>query len=56
MYLLRILDTKVKILENIYKMLSESRMIHAMEMWGSDGEEKEIDKIHRIFWKQIVEL
>jgi hypothetical protein len=27
-----------------------------MEMWGSDGEEKEIDKIHRIFWKQIVEL
>jgi hypothetical protein len=40
MYLLRTLDTKVKMLENIYKMLSESRMIYAMVVWGSDGEKK----------------
>jgi hypothetical protein len=49
MYLVRTLDTKVKILENIYRMLSDSRMMHAMEEWGSDGKQKEIDKIHGIF-------
>jgi hypothetical protein len=54
MYLVRTLDTKVKTLENIYKMLSESRIIYAMEVWGSDGEEKEIDIINRIFWKQTI--
>jgi hypothetical protein len=55
MYLVRTLDTKVKILENIYKMLSESRMMYGIEVWSLDGEE-EIDKIQRIFCMQIIRM
>lgn len=53
MYLVRTLDIKVKILENIHKMLGDSRIIHAMEAWGWDGQQKETDKIHGIFCEQI---
>lgn len=56
MYLVRTLDTEVKILENIHKMLSDSKVMHAMEKWGSDGQQEETDKIHGIFCEQIVKL
>jgi hypothetical protein len=30
-------DIKVKMSENIYATLSESRIMYGMEMWGLDG-------------------
>jgi hypothetical protein len=42
-------DIWVKILDNLYEMLSESRTMYGIEMWGPEGEWKEIDKIHSRF-------
>jgi hypothetical protein len=36
----------VKLLENVYEMVCESRMMYGVEIWGNEEEWKEIDKIH----------
>jgi hypothetical protein len=47
-------DIRVKILENVYEMLSESRTMYGIEMRGLEVRWKEIDKIHSIFCKIIL--
>jgi hypothetical protein len=36
-YLTKTPDIKVKILENVYEMLSESRTMYGIEMWSLEG-------------------
>jgi hypothetical protein len=43
----------VKMLENIYGMISESSMMYGIELWGVYDAWKEIDKIHGRFCKKI---
>jgi hypothetical protein len=52
--LARIPDMNVKILENIYEMISESSMMYGIELWGVYDAWKEIDKIHGRFCKKIL--
>jgi hypothetical protein len=47
-------DIRVKILENVCEMLSESRTMYCIEMLGLDGEWKYIDKIHSRLCKLIL--
>jgi hypothetical protein len=47
-------DISVRILENVYEVLSESRTMYGIEMWGLDGGWKEIDKIYSRFCKIIL--
>jgi hypothetical protein len=47
-------DIRVKVLENIYEMLCESRMMYCIEMWDLEGGWKQIDKIHSRFCKVIL--
>jgi hypothetical protein len=44
----------VKMLENIYEMISESSMMYGIELWGVYDTWKEIDKIHGRFCKKIL--
>jgi hypothetical protein len=44
-------DIRVKILENIYEMLCESRMMYGIETWGLKGGWKQIDNVHSRFCK-----
>jgi hypothetical protein len=46
----------VKVLENIYEMVSESSMMYGIELWGVYDAWKEIDKIHGRFCKKILEV
>jgi hypothetical protein len=47
---------KVKTLENIYEMLCESRVMHGVELWGSDEAWKEVDRLHGRCCKKILGL
>jgi hypothetical protein len=47
-------DTRVKILENVYKILSEYRTMYGIEMWGPHRGWKGIDKIHSRFHKIVL--
>jgi hypothetical protein len=48
------LDVRVKISENVYEMLSESRTMYGREMWGLDGGWDETDQIHSRFCQIIL--
>jgi hypothetical protein len=50
----RIPDMNIKMLENIYEMISESSMVYGIELWGVYDAWKEIDKIHSRFCKKIL--
>jgi hypothetical protein len=50
----RIPDMNVKMLENIYEMISESSMMYGIELRGVYVAWKEIDKIHSRFCKKIL--
>jgi hypothetical protein len=39
-------DIKVQMLENIYEMVCESKIMYCIEMWGLDGAWKEVGKVH----------
>jgi hypothetical protein len=54
--LARTSDIRVKIVENVYDMLSESRTMYGIEMWGLEGGWKEIDNIHSRFCKIIIAM
>jgi hypothetical protein len=54
--LARTLDIRVKFLENVYEMLSESRTMYGIEMWVLEGGWTEINKIHSRFCKIILEV
>jgi phosphorylcholine metabolism protein LicD len=47
-------DMNVKMLENIYEMMSETSMMYDIELWGVYDAWKEIDKIHGKFCKKIL--
>jgi hypothetical protein len=49
--LVKTADVKVEILENVYEMTVESKMIYDVEMWGLEEALKEIDKTPRRFCK-----
>jgi hypothetical protein len=39
-------DMRVQLLENVYEMVCESRLMYGAEIWGLDEGWKEIDIIH----------
>jgi hypothetical protein len=45
-------DIKVEMLENIYEMVCESKIVYGIEVWGLNGAWKEVDKVHSIFCKK----
>jgi hypothetical protein len=51
-------DTGVKLLENVYEMVCESRMMYGVEILGGGVEEgwKETDKIHGRMCKKCWEF
>jgi hypothetical protein len=49
-------NMKVRTLENIYKMLCESRIMYGVELWGFDEAWKEVDRLHGRFCKKILGL
>jgi hypothetical protein len=53
--LARIPDMNVKMLENIYEMISESSMMYGIEFWGVYDAWKETDMIHGRFCKKYWE-
>jgi hypothetical protein len=52
--LTRTLDMRVKLLENIYEMVCESRLMYGAEIWGLDEGWKEIDVIHGRLCKKML--
>jgi hypothetical protein len=44
----------VKLLEEVYKMVCESRMMYGVETWGVETGWKETDKIRRRVCKEIL--
>jgi hypothetical protein len=48
--------TRVKLLENVYEMVCESRMMYeyGVEIWGVEEGWKEIDKIHGRMCKKVL--
>lgn len=50
----RVPNIKVKVLEQIYNSLIESRMMTRVEIWGLEGRWKEIEKVHDMFCKWSV--
>jgi hypothetical protein len=52
--LARIPDMNIKMLENIYEMISESSMMYGIGLWGVYDAWKEIDKIRGRFCKKIL--
>jgi hypothetical protein len=47
-------DMKVQLLENVYEMVCESRLMNGAEIWGLDEGWKEIDIIHGRLCKKIL--
>jgi hypothetical protein len=47
-------DIKVQMLENMYEMVCESKIMYGIEVWGLNGAWKEAEKIHSIFCKKII--
>jgi hypothetical protein len=40
-------NVKVRVLENIYETLCESRIMYGVELWGLDEAWEEVDRIRR---------
>jgi hypothetical protein len=51
--LARIPDMNIKMLQNIYEMISETNMMYGIELWGVYDAWKETAKIHGTFVKNI---
>jgi hypothetical protein len=47
-------DIKIQVLENIYEMVCESKIMYGIEVWGLNGAWKEVDRVHSIFCKKII--
>jgi hypothetical protein len=45
---------RIQLLENVYEMVCESRMMYGAEIWGLDAGLKEIDIIHGRLCKKIL--
>jgi hypothetical protein len=45
-------NIQVKMLEQIYNSLIESRMMTGVEIWGLEGGWEEIEKDHEMFYKR----
>jgi hypothetical protein len=43
-------------LENIYKMVCESKIVCGMEVWGLSEEWIELDKVHSRFYKKVMSM
>jgi hypothetical protein len=46
-------DMRIQLLENVYEMVCESRLMHEAEIWGLDERWKKIDIIHGRLCKKI---
>jgi hypothetical protein len=47
-------DIKMFMLENIYVMVRESKIMYGIEIWGLNGAWKEVDKMDSIFCIRII--
>jgi hypothetical protein len=47
-------NIKVKVLEQVYNALVESRMITGVEIWGLEDGWKEVQKVHELFCKTVM--
>jgi hypothetical protein len=47
-------NIEVKVLEQVYNALVESRMMTGVEIWGLEGGWKEIKKVHELFCKRVM--
>jgi hypothetical protein len=47
-------DIEVEMLENVYEMACESKIMYGIEVWGLNGAWKEVDKVHSIFCKKTI--
>jgi hypothetical protein len=47
---------KVQILENMYEMVCESKIMYEIEVWRLDEAWEEIDKIHSRFGKKLLDI
>jgi len=45
---------KVHMLENVYEMLCESKIMYGIEMWGLSETWKELDNFHSRMWKKLM--
>jgi hypothetical protein len=52
--LIRTLDMRIQLLENVYETVCESRMMYGAEIWGLDEGWKEADIIHGRLCKKIL--
>jgi hypothetical protein len=50
-FVVSILHTRAKIIENVYGMLNESGTLCDIHIWSLDGKWKDIDKNHNLFCK-----
>jgi hypothetical protein len=48
-------NIEVKVLEEVYNALVESRMMTGVEIWGLEDGWKEIEKVHELFCKRLME-
>jgi hypothetical protein len=51
--LARVQNIRVKVLEQVYNSLIESRVMTGVEIRGLEGGWKEIEKVHEMFCKRI---
>jgi hypothetical protein len=47
-------NIEVKVLEQVYNALIESRMMTGVEIWGLEDGWKEIGKVHELFCKRVM--
>jgi hypothetical protein len=47
-------NIEVKVLEQVYNALLESRMLTGVEIWGLEDGWKEIKKVHELFCKRVM--
>ena len=47
-------DIKVQMLENIYEMSCQSKIMYGIEIWRLNGACKEAGKVHSVFCKKII--
>jgi hypothetical protein len=52
---MRTSDLNVKILENVYRMLSESKMMYSVEMWDLVRDGKTLTKLMGDFVRKYVD-
>jgi hypothetical protein len=55
-FLVKIPDIGLELPEYVYEMITESKMMYGVQVWGLEEVWKETDKIHERFCKKLIRM